>query len=136
MQTTEGRDGDLTSQQWQAVAHLLRTGDPAATAEHVGIADRTLRRWRASEPFRTAMRSAGHDAAREAASRVMSHQHQAVTVLVNAMQAERAPWPVRVAAAGKLLDHGRHVADDDADERLTRLEAKAWPVAVPNVWTA
>lgn len=122
METVEGREGSLTSRQWQAMLHLLRTGNPAETAKYVGIAERTLRKWRAKPEWREAFRQAGRAASRETAARTMSVQSEAVSTLVHAMRAERAPWPVKIQAAGKLLEHARWVGDDDLERRVEELE--------------
>jgi len=89
-------------------------------AREVGVTERTLRRWRGQPAFVDAVRLAARDEHRDATAGLLAAQRRAVRVLADALD-DPSPY-VRLRAAVTLLDHGRHAAGDDVDERLSRVE--------------
>lgn len=103
-----------------ALTALLVTPSLRAAAQTAGVGASTLRRWLAQPEFQEEYRRLSREAHQQAVSAVLSAQHEAVTVLVRLMGSRSAD--ARLRAASKLLDLGHRIADDDLDQRLTRLE--------------
>ncbi|TGN32085.1 hypothetical protein [Aeromicrobium chenweiae] len=99
---------------------LVTTGSTAAAATAADVTERSVRRWLADAGFRVAYRAAGRAAASEAVSALLAAQGEAVAALRKALTAESAATRVRAARA--LLEVGRHVLDEDIEERIERLE--------------
>jgi len=83
---------------------------------------RTLRRWRAREPFAAAVRQAARDLDREAIDALRAATVDAVRVLREALADEASA--VRVRSAVALLDAAERAREDDVSERLDALERR------------
>ena len=114
----------LTAKQSQAVAALIAQPNARAAAQAVGISERTLNRWRNSEPFRDAHRAASEAVWDDALTELRAGQLAAVRALRDALPATAVADRIRAARA--LLDLGIRAAESDLDRRLTALE-ETWP---------
>ncbi len=113
-------DDRLTRIQGMALAALLVSRTIAEAATTAGVAEKTIRRWLAAEPFASAYRAAARESAREATSALLTAQREAVDVL-RACLHDGSP-ATRVRAARALLELGVKVAAGDLDQRLAELE--------------
>jgi transposase len=115
----------LSAVQRRAIVVLLATGSPSKAAEAVGVSLRTVRRWQASRLFSEALRDSARGHAAEALSQLLAAGLEAVEALREAVRTGSPTLKVR--AAQILLENALKVAGDDLDQRIARLEEKAWP---------
>lgn len=115
-------DDGLTARQRRAVVAVLTAPTLDEAARALGVNPRTLRRWRAHEPFAAAVRQAARDLDREAVDTLRAATVDAVRVLRAAL-ADKTP-AIRVRAAVALLDAAERARDDDVAERLDALERR------------
>lgn len=103
-----------------ALTALMVTPSVRTAAGTAGVGVSTLRRWLTQPAFQQEYRRLSRETHQQAVSAVLSAQHEAVAVLVRLMGSRSVD--ARLRAASKLLDLGHRIAEDDLDERLTRLE--------------
>lgn len=77
---------------------LLTARTAVEVATEVGCSERTLRRWRASGPFREAVRDAARQHSREASDALLAARRLAVAALLAALA--HADTAVRLRAPG------------------------------------
>ncbi|MCP8998273.1 hypothetical protein NFC73_00775 [Pseudarthrobacter sp. RMG13] len=106
-----------------ALTALMVTPSVRTAARTAGIGVSTLRRWLTQPDFQQEYRRLSRETHQQAVSAVLSAQQEAVSVLVRLMGS--ASSDARLRAASKLLDVGHRIAEDDLDQRLTRLEEMA-----------
>ncbi|MBM7780456.1 helix-turn-helix domain-containing protein [Arthrobacter tumbae] len=119
------RNARLSRKQEAALAALAVVGSTKEAAERVGVAESTVRRWFASEPFREAYRQQSRELNGEALDDLRMAQKEAVRVLRAGLSAESPATQVR--AASRLLEVGLKIRDDDIEARLADLERRAEP---------
>ncbi len=128
----------LSTAQLAAVAVLAVRADERAACEAARVSPRTLRRWRQSDDFRAAIRTAARDAHADTQARIMTSAETALTVLLSVMNDPKAASVARVRAATVVLRAALDLAEYDIADRIDILERRvnAWDVSVtgPASW--
>ena len=94
----------LSGTQLQAVAALLAGLSPAEIARDCGVSPRTLRQWQQQPGFRVALLEGQSRLLQETCLQLAAAASVAIRTLTEICQDSGQKGPVRVAAAGKLLD--------------------------------
>lgn len=102
------------------MAALLVTPNVRIASRNAGVGVSTLRRWLTQPAFSEEYRRLSRETRQQAVSAVLAAQREAVHVLIHQMRT--GPADGRVRAASKLLELGNRIADDDLDQRVSRLE--------------
>ena len=119
----EAETGQLKPSQGRAVVALLREPTVAKAARHVGVNERTLRRWLADPGFRAALDDARREVFGEVLTRMQGGAEKALEALHGVLDDDAARPSEKVAAARVLLDHSHRAAETlDSNGRLAALE--------------
>jgi hypothetical protein len=124
--TASGRPGEITPRQHVAISTLLGTGSSQRAAVAARVSERTIRRWRQTDTFQAATRSAARQVAAESTSRLLGVQCEAIETLRRNLHSPS--HAVQVRAARALAELALRATDDDFDMRLDALERQvtAW----------
>lgn len=119
-----GLERPTTATKRQRALELAADGlPPAAVAERLGLAPRTIRRYLASPDARQALQRLRDERLRQLAARALSEAGPALAVLRAVAEDPSAPAQARVSAASKLLDAAARLYEAvDLLERVAALE--------------
>ena len=121
-----GRKCPLSGKQEGAIRALLAGKSIVEAARAAGTHERTLRRWLAQEPFKTALQAAQEAATRDALASLERALSEGIEALRELLGPD-TPHATRRAAASDLVRHGLTAFElanierrlDDLERRLT-----------------
>lgn len=119
-----GNRNGLKPKQREAIATLLAGSSVAATADAIGVGERTLHRWlKEDEAFQAELRALEEQVIDVATRRLLNMQTTALDTIDDVLNDDEAGHHVKLRAAGMVLDNMMKLRElRNIEQRLTELE--------------